>query len=167
MMAHQRRIVVEESDVVLPKEVVILFGNTGTGKTTTARSESQGAIYQVFNLCGSMAHGVVQVVFKEDVTNWEAVYALLFFNAIVPRSPGLPRTLYVGGYPGDYVFQDYCTTCSSAGFNRLSKAVFQAAVQEDKAEVESLVRGYLEQRRPRLPEGEFPEPIYMSVLGEW
>ncbi|KAH0482761.1 MAG: uncharacterized protein KVP18_002771 [Porospora cf. gigantea A] len=43
------RIVVEEADVVQPKEVMILFGNTGTGKTTTARSESKGAIYQVFN----------------------------------------------------------------------------------------------------------------------
>ncbi|KAH0488714.1 MAG: hypothetical protein KVP17_005284, partial [Porospora cf. gigantea B] len=49
MMAHQRRIVVEESGVVQPKEIVILFGNTGTGKTSTARAEANGAIYQVFN----------------------------------------------------------------------------------------------------------------------
>ncbi|KAH0476236.1 MAG: hypothetical protein KVP17_000937 [Porospora cf. gigantea B] len=49
MMAHQRRILVEETEVPTPKTVVILFGNTGTGKTTAARAESDGALYQVFN----------------------------------------------------------------------------------------------------------------------
>ena len=43
MMARQRRIKVEEADVVKPKEVVILYGNTGTGKTTAARSEATPA----------------------------------------------------------------------------------------------------------------------------
>ena len=55
MIAHQRRIIVEETGIVQPKEVVILFGNTGTGKTTAARAEASGAIYQVFNPGGLMA----------------------------------------------------------------------------------------------------------------
>ncbi|KAH0480755.1 MAG: hypothetical protein KVP17_004076 [Porospora cf. gigantea B] len=49
MMANRRRIEVEQEEYVQPKDVCIFFGTTGTGKTTTARAEAVGALYQVFN----------------------------------------------------------------------------------------------------------------------
>ncbi|KAH0487768.1 MAG: uncharacterized protein KVP18_004849 [Porospora cf. gigantea A] len=49
MMVHKRRVEVEETEIADPKEVCIFFGNTRTGKTSAARAEAVGAIYQVFN----------------------------------------------------------------------------------------------------------------------
>ena len=49
MMANRRRVIVDEEEYAQPKDVCIFFGTTGTGKTTAARAEAVGALYQVFN----------------------------------------------------------------------------------------------------------------------
>ncbi|KAH0482192.1 MAG: hypothetical protein KVP17_002620 [Porospora cf. gigantea B] len=106
-----------------------------------------------------------EIIFCDSVDDWEAIFALLFYNAIVPRSPNLKRTLFVDGEAGEFVFRDYCKMCSLKSFNRLSFLVFETAFLQNRELVMDLTRDYLKLKRNRVRGGdELPDPIYKSFF---
>ncbi|KAH0483144.1 MAG: uncharacterized protein KVP18_004680 [Porospora cf. gigantea A] len=62
------------------------------------------------------------------------------------------------GEPRDFVFRSFCTSCSVNAFNRLSKVVFEKALEQDREKVVTMTRDYLMSKTRR------PEVIYRAYF---